>query len=128
MRVADDLAILRIGMDEKVAIEPCRFDRGGRLPGREGSSWPVRAAYDIRKAAAVSEDGGAVDSPLATWCGALLSSVGPPESLDLLLSLTFSLSRSIPPRAFNVSAKGAVLSALIPKHSEQLFHASPAYP
>lgn len=128
MRVADDLAILRIGNDEKVAIEPCRFDCGGRLPGRAGTLWPVRAAYDIRKGAGVTEDCGAVDNPLATWCGALLSSVGPPESLDLLLSLAFSLSRSIPPRALNVSAKGSVLTALTLKHSEQLFHAAPVYP
>jgi hypothetical protein len=126
MRIADDLAILRIESEQRITVEPCRFDRGGRLPGREGGSWPVRAAYDVRKGARATADAGTVANPLATWCAALLSSTCPPGSLDTLLSLASTLSRTVPPSLLHVSPTGSVLSALpLANHHEQLLHAPP---
>ena len=111
MRIADDLAILHLNGDRTARVEPCSFDRGGRLPGREHRSWPVRGAYDVRKGAPVTRDRGKAKDPLATWCAAILSSAGPPNALDSLLSLASDLSRSLPPRILDVSASGSVLSA-----------------
>lgn len=130
MRIADDLAILRIGGggEEQVVVEPCRFDRGGRLPGREGRSWPLRAAYDVRKGAAQTEDVGPIRNPLNAWCAAIVSSTGPPGALQTMLSFAFSLSRILPPRAFHVSATGSILPALTPpQHPAPLLHASPIH-
>jgi hypothetical protein len=127
LRFADDLAILHVGDGQGVRIEPCRFDRGGRLPGRENRSWPLRQAYDVRKGAAVTLDAGKVNDPLATWCAAILSSTGPPGSLDSLLGLASDLCRILPPRALNVSGSGSVLSALAHlSHSGQSLLASPS--
>jgi hypothetical protein len=123
LRISDDLAILRVEQDDRISVEPCGFDRGGRLPGRAGTSWPLRAAYEVRKAAAVTEDAGPVGNPLAIWCAALLSSSGPPGALDSLLSLAGSLSRAVPPRALRVSATGSVLSVLTPQPPYLLSHA-----
>jgi hypothetical protein len=124
LRIADDLAILRID-DETITVEPCRFDRGGRLPGRAGASWPLRAAYLIRKGAARTEDSGPVGNPLTTWCAAMVSSTGPPGSLNSMLSLAFTLSRVVPPRALAVSPTGSVLPVLsLPTLHEQFSHAS----
>jgi len=112
LRIADDLAILRVDDVGPVMVEPCRFDRGGRLPGREGCTWPVRAAYDIRKGAERTEDGGIVSDPLVTWCAAILSSTGPPDSLNSLLTLASTLRRIVPPHALRVSPSGAILPHL----------------
>jgi hypothetical protein len=126
LRFADDLAILRVGHGQGVRVESCRFDRGGRLPGRENRSWPLRAAYEVQKGAAVTQDAGKVKDPLATWCAAILSVTGPPGSLDSLLGLASDLCKIVPPRALNVSASGAVLSVFErPAHSEQSLLASP---
>jgi hypothetical protein len=130
LRIADDLAVVRIenGAEEpKITVEGCHFDRGGRLPGRTGRSWPLRAAYDIRKGATRTEVGPA-GKPLAAWCAAIVSSTGPPGGLDSLLSLAFALSKTLPPHAFHVSASGSVLPALTsPRRHEQSLHASPLY-
>ncbi len=112
LRFADDLTVLHLGREE-VHVEPCSFDRGGRLPGREHRSWPLRAAYSVRKAAAVTRDAGRVRDPLATWCGAILSSTGPPGSLVSLLELASDLSRLAPPHALDVSPSGPVLPVLM---------------
>lgn len=128
MRIADDLAILHIGSEERVTVEACRFDRGGRLPGRAGLSWPLRAAYDVRKGATRTEDVGGIGNRLATWCAAIVSSTGPPGSLISLLSLASTLSRSVPPRAFRVSPSGPVLPILnLSTHHQQLLNAPPDY-
>jgi hypothetical protein len=128
LRLADDLSILHASPEEGVRVEPCAFDRGGRLPGRENRSWPLRAAYDVRKGAAVTQDMGTVKDPFATWCNAILSSTGPPSSLDSLLCLASELCRMIPPRALNVSASGSVLSAITPPpHAEQVSPAAALY-
>jgi hypothetical protein len=127
-RIADDLAILRIESDKSLTVEACCFDRGGRLPGRAGRSWPLRAAYDVRKGATRTEDIGTIGNPLATWCAAIISSTGPPGSLNSLLSLAFTLSRTLPPRVFPVSPTGSVLPALtLPTHHELFLHAHPDY-
>lgn len=110
LRIADDLTILQVGSDRTVRVEPCSFDRGGRLPGREQGFWPVAAAYDIRKAAPVTEDRGRVKDPVATWCSAILSSTGPPSTLEPLLSLALDLSQVIAPRVLAVRANGSLLS------------------
>lgn len=112
MRVADDLTILHVGREQGVWVEPCRFDKGGRLPGREARGWPLAAAYDVRKGAPSTEDGGKVKDPLATWCGAILSSTGPPSLQDTLLGLAFELSRRCPPRSLQVSAAGPISSTI----------------
>jgi len=112
-RFADDLAIVHVSQQKSVSVEACAFDRGGRLPGRTNRSWPLRAAYDVRKAAAVTADAGRVKDPLATWCGAILSATGPPGSLHTLLGLASDLREIVPPRALNVSASGAVHSSLV---------------
>ncbi|MEI9939899.1 MAG: hypothetical protein WDO69_21985 [Pseudomonadota bacterium] len=126
LRIADDLAIVRIQSDERISVEACCFDRGGRLPGRAGMSWPLRAAYDVRKGATRMEDIGALGNPLTTWCAAIISSTGPPGSLNALLSLVATLSLTLPPRAFYVSPAGPVLPVLtLPTHHEQFLHASP---
>ena len=128
LRIADDLTILHLEPDHRVRVEPFGFDRGGRLPGRENRWWPLRAAYDVRKGAAFTADAGRVKDPLATWCAAILSSTGPPGALDSLLSLASDLSKLMPPRIFNVSASGSVLSAFAtPTPPEQALHASPLY-
>jgi hypothetical protein len=120
------LAILHVGQGHGVSVEPCRFDRGGRLPGRENRSWPLGAAYDVRKGAALTQDAGKVKDPLATWCAAILSSTGPPGSLDSLLGLASDLCESVPPRALHVSSSGSVLSAIArPTQSEPVVFASP---
>jgi len=111
LRIADDLTILHVGRDRSVHVEPCSFDRGGRLPGRALRVWPVGAAYDVRKAAPLTEDLGRVRDPLATWCAAILSSTGPASTLESLLSLTLDLNQAIPPRILGVRASGSVLSA-----------------
>ena len=127
LRIADDLAILRIESEQRITVEGCCFDRGGRLPGRAGRAWPLRAAYDIRKGADRTEVG-TTANPLAAWCAAIVSSTGPPGALVSILSLAFTLSRTLPPRAFHASATGPVLPALTsPRHHEQFLHASPAY-
>jgi len=126
LRFADDLAILRLGPGHRVRVEACRFDRGGRLPGREHSSWPLGAAYDVRKGAPVTRDAGKVKDSLATWCAAILSTIGPPGSSGLLLGLASDLCRSVPPRALDVSAAGPVLSALA--RSTPLAHVLPDSP
>jgi hypothetical protein len=130
LRIADDLAVVRIEGGEgepRITVESCRFDRGGRLPGRAGRAWPLRAAYDIHKGADRTEIG-TTGNPLAAWCAAIVSSTGPPGGLDPLLSLAFTLSRSRPPQAFHVSASGSILPALTsPKRHQQLLHASPVY-
>ncbi len=113
LRIADDLAILHIPHGQGVRVESCAFDRGGRLPGREQRSWPLRAAYDVRKGASVTQDTGRVKDPLATWCAAILSSTGPPRSLDSLLGLASELTQRVPPRALRVSPSGPVLAALV---------------
>ena len=113
LRFADDLTVLHVGREHGVRVEPCSFDRGGRLPGREQRSWPLCAAYVIHKAAAVTQDRGRVKDPLATWCAAILSSTGPPSSLESLLELASDLSRMTPPHALDVRANGSVLQALI---------------
>jgi len=118
MRIADDLTILHVSQEHGVRVEPWSFDRGGRLPGREYRCWPLRAAYDVRKAAAATRDMGRVKDPLATWCGAILSSTGPPSALDSLLGLASDLCRMIPPRALGVSASGSVLSSIAPVPSQ----------
>jgi hypothetical protein len=112
MRIADDMAIIHASPEGGVFVEPCAFDRGGRLPGRKNHSWPLRAAYDVRKGASVSEDMGRVKDPFATWCRAILSSTGPPSVLESLLRLSSDLCRLIPPRALNVSPAGAIHPAL----------------
>jgi hypothetical protein len=112
LRFADDLVILHGGDGQGIRVEACRFDRGGRLPGRDRCSWPLLAAYDVRKGAAVTQDLGKVKDPLATWCAAILSSTGPPDSLLSLLELAAEFCRSVPPRILNVSATGPLLSAL----------------
>jgi hypothetical protein len=128
MRIADDLAILRIGSEQGIVVEACRFDRGGRLPGRAGRSWPLRAAYEVRKGAATTGDIGNVRNPLTTWCAAIVSSTGPPGSLSSMLSLASTLSRTLPPRAFDVSPTGSILPVLtLPTHHEQSLHAAPDY-
>jgi hypothetical protein len=125
LRIADDLAILRVDGERRISVEPCQFDRGGRLPGRAGMSWPLRAAYDVRKAAATTEDAGRVENPLATWCAAVLSSTGPPGALDSILSLALMLTQAIPPRALRVGASGPVLPVLtLSTASESFSHAS----
>jgi len=125
MRIADDLAILRVESDTSIAVEACGFDRGGRLPGRAGRSWPLRAAYEVRKGATRTEDLGPSGNPLTTWCAAIVSSTGPPGALSSLLSLAFTLSRSLAPRGFNVSPTGVVLPVLtLPSRPEQFLHAS----
>jgi hypothetical protein len=111
LRFADDLAIVRLGPAQDARVEACQFDRGGRLPGRENGCWPLRAAYDVRKAAAVTADAGKVKDPLATWCAAILSSTGPPGAFDALLGLASELCEIVPPRALQVSAAGPVLPA-----------------
>ena len=113
LRLADDLAILRVREGKRVFVEACRFDRGGRLPNRAGEGWPVCAVYDIRKAAAVTLDAGKVENPLATWCAAVLSSSGPPALLDSLLSFALRLNTLLPPRVLRVAPAGPVLPALI---------------
>jgi hypothetical protein len=126
LRFADDMAIVHVGHGQGVRVEPCRFDRGGRLPGRENRSWPLREAYDVRKGAAVTLDAGKVKDPLATWCAAILSSTGPPGSLDPLLGLASDLCQMVPPRALDVSASGSVFSVLTrPSHSAQTLAAPP---
>lgn len=128
MRIADDLTILHAPPGQRVQVEPWGFDRGGRLPGRENRCWPVRAVFDVRKGAAVTQDAGRVRDPLATWCNAILSSTGPPSSLHSLLGLAADLRRIVPPRALNVSASGPVLSAIAaPPHPDQGLLASPFY-
>jgi hypothetical protein len=128
LRIADDLTILHASKGQGVRVEPCGFDRGGRLPGRENRWWPLRAAYDVRKGAAVTQDKGRVKDPLATWCSAILSSTGPPSSLDSLLCLASDLCEIIPPRALSVRASGSVLSAIaVPPHPELVSPASPLY-
>ncbi|HKO48360.1 MAG TPA: hypothetical protein VJV79_11580 [Polyangiaceae bacterium] len=114
LRFADDMAILRVSEQGTASVEACAFDRGGRLPGREHRSWPLRAAYDVRKGASVTQDMGRVKDPLATWCAAILSSTGPPGSLEKLLGLASDLCKILPPRALNVSASGPVRSAIAP--------------
>jgi len=114
LRIADDLTILHVSREQGVRVEPCGFDRGGRLPGRAHRSWPLRAAYDVRKGAPVTQDTGKVKDPLAIWCNAILSSTGPPSSLDSLLGLASDLCTMIPPQALSVSASGSILSALTP--------------
>lgn len=112
LRIADDLAILHVGAAGALRVEACNFDRGGRLPGRELGLWPVRAAYDLRKGAPTTREVGRVKDPLATWCGAILSSTGPPNTLDSLLSLASLLSQRLAPGIFEVSAAGSVLAGL----------------
>src|SRR6478736_2222089 len=112
LRFADDLVILHVGRENGVRVASCRFDRAGRLPGRENCCLPLRAAYDVRKDAATTLDAGRVKDSLATWCAAILSSAGPPDSLGSILSLAADLCRQVPPRVFNVKAAGPVLSAL----------------
>ena len=114
-RIADDLAILHTSKEHGLRVEPCLFDRGGRLPGRQHSLWPLRTAYHVRKGAAGTRDMGPVRDPLATWCGAILSSTGPPSSRDVLLGLAADLCKLLPPRALNVSASGPVLPAVVPR-------------
>jgi len=121
LRFADDVVVIRIPEQGAVRVEPCAFDRGGRLPGRENRSWPLRAAYDVRKGASVTQDMGRVKDPLATWCGAILSSTGPPSSLETLLSLASDLCKVMPPRSLNVSASGPIHSAIAPpSHPERI--------
>lgn len=108
LRFADDLVILHVSQQNGVRAEPCGFDRGGRLPGRANRSWPLRAAYDVRKGAPLTLDLGRVKDPLATWCNAILSSTGPPGALHTLLGLASDLYQIVPPRALNVSASGPV--------------------
>lgn len=120
LRFADDLLILRIPERGSVRVEPCGFDRGGRLPGRENRSWPLRAAYDVRKGAHNTQDLGRVKDPLSTWCGAILSSTGPPGSLDTLLGLAAELYNLIPPRALNVSASGPVHSVIAARQRSEM--------
>jgi len=128
LRIADDLAILRVESEQRITVEACHFDRGGRLPGRAGRSWPMRYGYDVRKGATRTEDLGTVNNPLATWCAAIVSSTGPPGSLNSLLSLAFRLSQSLPPHALYVSPTGSVLPVLSPPtHQHQFLHASPNY-
>jgi len=127
LRFADDLAILHVGQGQAVRVEPFRFDRGGRLPGRENRIWPLRAAYDIRKGAAATQDAGKVKDPLATWCAAILSTAGPAGSLGSLLGLASELCRSVHPRVLHVSGTGRILSTLArPTPSAQVLLASPA--
>jgi hypothetical protein len=130
LRIADDLAVVHIengAPEPKITVESCHFDRGGRLPGRAGRSWPLRAAYDIRKGATRTVLA-TMGNPLAAWCAAIVSSTGPPGALDPLLSLAFALSKNLPPHAFHVSANGSVLSALTsPRRHEQSLYASPVY-
>ena len=111
LRFADDLTIVHVGPGQVARVEPCHFDRGGRLPNRGNRSWPLRAAYDVRKGASATRDTGKVKDPLATWCAAILSSTGPPGSLESLLGLASDLCRTVPPRALHVSASGSVLSS-----------------
>jgi len=126
LRFADDLAILHLAHGQEVRVEPCRFDRGGRLPHRENCSWPLRAAYDIRKGAAVTQDSGKVKDSLALWCAAILSTTGPPGALGSLVGLASDLCRSVPPRILDVSAVGRVLPALtLPTPPAQLSPGSP---
>jgi len=113
IRIADDLAIVHVESEDRITVEACRFDRGGRLPGRAGQRWPLRAAYDVRKGATKTRDGGPFGNPLSTWCGAIVSSTGPPGSLITLISLAASLSRALPPHALHVSPAGSVLPSLI---------------
>jgi len=108
LRFADDLVIVHVSRQNEVRAEPCGFDRGGRLPGREYRSWPLRAAYDVRKGAPLTRDLGRVKDPLATWCNAILSSTGPPGSLDTLLGLASDLCQRVPPRALSICASGPV--------------------
>jgi hypothetical protein len=130
LRIADDLAVVHIengAPEPRITVEACHFDRGGRLPGRAGRCWPLRAAYDIRKGATRTELGTTGNS-LAAWCAAIVSSTGPPGGLDPLLSLAFTLSKALPPHAFHVSASGLVLPALtLAGRHEQSSHASPVY-
>lgn len=127
LRIADDLTILHVSPGQEVRVEPLGFDRGGRLPGRQNQRWPVRVAYDVRKGAAVTEDAGKVKDPLATWCGAILSSTGPPSALPSLLGFAAELCTLIPPRALHVSASGPVLSALVRQpRPEQELNARPS--
>ena len=126
MRIADDLTILHVGREQGVWVEPCGFDRGGRLPGRDARGWPLAAAYDVRKGALLTRDAGKVKDPLATWCGAILSSTGPPSRRELLLSLAFELGRVIPPSVLDVSASGAILPALAVRGEPQSDLSGPA--
>src|SRR6185369_9588397 len=112
LRFADDMAILHLAPGQPVRVEPCRFDRGGRLPGRENRSWPLRAAYQVQKGAAVTQDFGKVKASLAVWCAAILSTTGPPGALGSLLGLASDLCRCVPPRALHISPTGPILSAL----------------
>jgi hypothetical protein len=112
LRFADDLAILHLGQAQGVRVEPCSFDQGGRLPGRENRSWPLRAAYDVRKGAAVTQDLGNVKDSLATWCAAILSTTGPPGTVGSLVGLAWELCRCVPLRVLDVSPTGGILSAL----------------
>lgn len=127
LRFADDLAILHVGKGGCVRVEPCRFDRGGRLPGRENRSWPLRAAYDVRKGAATTRDAGRVKDSLATWCAAILSTAGPPGCVSSLLTLASDLCHAVPPRALDVSATGRVVTALtLPTRAPDLLASLPA--
>jgi|SRR6185369_4705627 len=119
LRIADDLSILHVSSEHGARIEPCAFDRGGRLPGRASRCWPLRAAYDVRKGAEATVDTGRVKDPLATWCAAILSSTGPPSSLPSLLGLASDLCKIVPPRALNVSPKGSILAVLAPSSHDQ---------
>lgn len=112
LRIADDLLILHVDRAAGVLVEPCGFDRGGRLPGRGSRCWPLRSAYDVRKGAPLTEDRGRVKDPLATWCAAILSSTGPPSALDSLLTLAYDLTEMAAPRAFEVSPSGSLLAKL----------------
>lgn len=124
LRFADDMAIIHVSEQRTVTVEPCTFDRGGRLPGRANRSWPLAAAYDVRKGASSTQDLGRVKDPLATWCAAILSSTGPPGALDTLLGLAGDLCAAVPPRALAVSASGPIHSIIATSPPRLISHSS----